>query len=66
MELSMTLGTDNNKEFWFSSKETQKHLKVTGCELMHLREKGKLEFEKRGNADFYKIDANKLMMLSND
>lgn len=40
---------------WFSSKEARTHLKISGCELMHLREKGKLEFKKVGNAYFYKL-----------
>jgi hypothetical protein len=39
---------------WLSSKEIRTHLKISGCELMHLREKGKLEFKKMGNAYFYK------------
>jgi hypothetical protein len=33
----------------------QKHLKVSGCELMHLREKGRLEFKKSGNAFLYQL-----------
>jgi len=40
---------------WLSSKEIRTHLKISGCELMHLREKGKLDFNKVGNAYFYKL-----------
>lgn len=38
---------------YLSSKETMKSLKVSSCELMHLREAGKLKYVKRGNAYFY-------------
>jgi len=38
---------------WLSSKEAQKKAKIKGCDLMHYRVQGKLEFEKRGNAYFY-------------
>jgi len=38
---------------WLTSKQTQKHLKISGCELMHKRERGELIFEKRGRAYFY-------------
>ncbi len=40
---------------WFTSKETQKLLKISGCELMHLRVGGKLIFKKQGNAYLYQI-----------
>lgn len=38
---------------WLTSKQTQKHLKITGCELMHKRERGELVFKKQGNAYLY-------------
>ena len=38
---------------WLSSKEAQKTANIKGCDLMHYRVQGKLEFEKRGNAYFY-------------
>jgi hypothetical protein len=41
--------------YWLSSKEMQKHLKVSGCELMHQREGGKLTFRKKGNAYLYLV-----------
>ncbi len=43
----------NNSNF-LSSKETKKELKISSCELMHLRESGKLKYIKKGNAYFYK------------
>jgi ribosomal protein L28 len=48
--------TDVNKK-WLNSNEARKKLKVSACNLSHLREAGKLEFKKEGNAYFYsKID----------
>lgn len=38
---------------YLSSKEKREQLKVSGCELMHLREAGKLKFIKKGNAYLY-------------
>jgi hypothetical protein len=43
---------DHEKK-WLSSKDAQKSLKIRGCDLMHFRVQGKLEFEKLGNAYFY-------------
>lgn len=43
---------DKNK--YLSSKETMKALKVSSCDLMHMREAGKLKFIKKGNAYLYK------------
>lgn len=42
-------------ENWLSSKEAKKVLKVSSCELMHLRVSGKLSYKKQGNAFFYQI-----------
>lgn len=39
---------------WFSSKEMKSRLRVSDCELSHLRQSGVLAFEKRGNAFFYR------------
>jgi hypothetical protein len=50
----------NKKEQWLSSKETQKLLKLTGCQLMHKRLGGDLKFKKVGNAYFYLIENKKL------
>lgn len=38
---------------WLSSKEAQKEAKIKGCDLMHYRIQGRLEFEKRGISYFY-------------
>lgn len=38
---------------WLSSKEAASRLRVSDCELSHLRNAGKLKFKKRGNAFFY-------------
>jgi len=43
-----------DKKKYLSSKETMKELKVSSCDLMHLREAGKLKYVKKGNAYFYK------------
>jgi len=40
---------------WLTSKEVQKLLKISSCELMHLRVSGKLKFKKQGNAFLYQI-----------
>jgi len=40
---------------WLTSKEAQKLLKISGCELMHLRASGKLKFKKQGNAYYYQL-----------
>ncbi|MDP5188383.1 hypothetical protein [Rheinheimera baltica] len=52
--------TDKKQETenWLSSKEAQKALKVSSCELMHLRVVGKLPYKKQGNAYFYQIPIN--------
>ena len=44
---------ENNDKKWISSKEALKTAKIKSCDLMHHRETGKLEYEKRGNAYFY-------------
>lgn len=38
---------------WLSSEETRKELRISNCDLMHLREAGNLRFKKQGNAFFY-------------
>ena len=45
---------------WLTSKETQKLLKISGCELMHLRESGKLNFKKQGNAYYYLVNQSQV------
>ena len=42
-----------NESRWISSKEVQRTVNIKGCDLMHYRIQGKLEFKKTGNAYFY-------------
>ena len=47
---------------YISSKEARITLKISSCELMHLRTEGKLSFIKKGNAYLYKLeDVNQLI-----
>ncbi|RED44708.1 helix-turn-helix domain-containing protein [Seonamhaeicola aphaedonensis] len=45
-----------NKKEYCTNKETEKALKISSCDLMHLRVKGALSFTKKGNAFLYKKD----------
>jgi len=42
---------------WLSSDETRKQLRISSCELMHLRESGHLPFKRQGNAFLYSSKA---------
>lgn len=42
---------------WFKSKEVEKALKISSCDLMHLRTAGKLKFKKEGNSFFYEPES---------
>jgi hypothetical protein len=44
---------ENGNQDWLDSKATHKALKISACELSHIREAGKLRFQKRGNAFLY-------------
>lgn len=44
--------SDKEKQL-LKSKEVQKALKVRACDIMHLREAGKIRYEKKGNAYLY-------------
>lgn len=44
---------DTEKKHWLTSNETRKLMRISGCELMHRRERGELEFKKVGNAFYY-------------
>ena len=53
--------TNKIKEY-FSTKEVKDTLKVRDCDVMHLREAGKLAYVKKGNAYLYsQADVKKLM-----
>ncbi|WP_430410857.1 hypothetical protein [Kordia sp.] len=43
----------SDQELFLNSKETMKELKISSCELMHLRQDGKIKFVKKGNAFLY-------------
>lgn len=42
---------------WLKSKEVMKTLKIRACDVMHLREAGKLNFTKQGNAFLYSAES---------
>lgn len=42
-----------HKQEWLSSAEVRKALKISTCDLAHLREEGAIRAEKRGNAYCY-------------
>jgi hypothetical protein len=52
-----------NNPLYFSSTEMKKLLKITDCELMHLRTAGKLQFQRSGNAFLYSLP-NDMTLLS--
>ena len=49
---------DLSRSGWLGSREMAKKLNVSDCELAHLRQAGKLEFRKRGNALLYRYDVD--------
>ena len=42
-----------SKEKYLTSKEAKAELQVQDCDLAHIRNAGKLEFTKKGNAYLY-------------
>lgn len=42
---------------WLNSKEVMKALKIRACDVMHLREAGKLKYTKQGNAFLYETES---------
>lgn len=42
---------------WLKSKEVMKELKIPACEVMHLREEGKLKFTKHRNTFLYSAES---------
>jgi hypothetical protein len=42
-----------NKQEFLTSKEAKVELKVQDCDLAHIRNAGKLQFTKKGNAYLY-------------
>lgn len=47
------MGKDEKKDPWLSSKEASKELKISACDLSHIRESGKLRYWKVQNAYRY-------------
>lgn len=43
----------NKPDEYLTSKEAKTELKVQDCDLAHIRNAGKLQFTKRGNAFMY-------------
>ena len=44
------------KKNWMRADEARRMLRGSSCDLMHLREAGKIRFEKHGNAYLYASD----------
>lgn len=47
--------SNNQQNAWLTSAEIRKNLKVSSCELMHLRVTGKLYFKKLGNSYYHQL-----------
>ena len=46
---------------WLKSKDVERELKISSCDLMHLRIEGSLSFIKNGNSFLYSnIDVEKI------
>ncbi|WP_345685943.1 DNA phosphorothioation-associated putative methyltransferase [Novipirellula caenicola] len=50
--------TQSPEDDWLRSEEVRKRLKLTTCELAHMREAGELQFKKQGNAYLYRPPAS--------
>ncbi|MBT9187764.1 hypothetical protein H9565_05760 [Zobellia russellii] len=48
---------DKSEKKWLTSKEAKSFAKIKSCDLMHLRQAGKLEFKKEGNSFLYSKDS---------
>lgn len=44
---------DHSRGEWLTSVETRKALRISTCDLAHMREDGAIRAEKRGNAFYY-------------
>jgi len=44
---------NKSRQSWLTSKEAKAKLRVSSCQLMHLREGGHVRFQKNGNAFLY-------------
>lgn len=60
-------GQAEEKNNWLKSKEVKKKLKISDCDLAHLRQDGLLSFIKQGNAFLYSInDVIKIRSYANN
>lgn len=53
-----------SKSNWLKSKEVMKTLKVRACDITHMREAGKFEFTKDGNAFLYSEESVNQILAS--
>jgi len=44
------------EDAWLTSDQVRKRLKISTCDLAHLRQAGRLRFRKKGNAYLYSPD----------
>jgi hypothetical protein len=51
------MGNKIQNSEWLKSKEVMKTLKIRACDVMHMREAGKLKFTKQGNAFLYSAES---------
>lgn len=53
------------KDAWLTSDQVRKLLKISTCDLAHLRQAGRLRFRKKGNAYLYcPDDCEKISQIS--
>ena len=52
---------DSENQQWLDTKQVRKELKLSACDLSHIRDAGKLRFRKKGNAYLYAEDDVKSM-----
>lgn len=45
--------SDDEKKQWLDSKQARGELRVSSCALLHMREAGKLRYQKKRNAYLY-------------
>lgn len=50
---------------YLTSKEAKKELKVQDCDLAHIRNSGKLQFTKKGNAYLYSLESIEKFKIKN-
>lgn len=48
----------DRNDTWWSSQQTRRLMKISGCQLMHQREAGLLVFKKVGNAFYYQLPSH--------